>query len=113
MKIIPSVLITVSVLLVAPNAVGQVRRSSDFNTLATTSSEDLGRVESRSIEDWPWAFGPSIEPIPGLTPYPLRPDPTISLDEIKRRNLNEAYQDVDNQLGDYQRPTYRSPVVDF
>ena len=57
MKIIPSILITVSVVLIAPNAVSQVLRSSDFNTLATTSSEDLGGVEPRTIEDWDWGVG--------------------------------------------------------
>ncbi|MDJ0845851.1 hypothetical protein [Crocosphaera sp.] len=106
MKIIPSLLITVSVLFIAPSAVSQVLRSSDFNTLATTSSEDLMGVQPRTIEDWNW------EAIGGEYPIIVRP-PSESRYEIRVRQLNEAHQDSDDHLGDYDRPTRRFPVVDF
>ncbi|MDJ0601327.1 MAG: hypothetical protein QNJ37_21090 [Crocosphaera sp.] len=112
MKIIPSFLMTLSVIFVAPNAVSQVLRSSDFNTLATTSSEDLSGVESRSIEDWNWGLGGEFpDPKPST---PLDSD-SLNLDlyETKVRTLNETYEDLDNQLGDYQRPTSRFPILDF
>ncbi len=112
MKIIPSILITVSVVLIAPNAVSQVLRSSDFNTLATTSSEDLGGVEPRSIEDWDWGVGGEFPTSQSSTPLDSS---SLGMDlyQTRIRRLNETYEDADYQLGDYQRPTYRFPVVDF
>ncbi len=112
MKVIPSILITVSVIFIAPNAVAQVLRSSDFNTLATTSSEDLEGVEPRTIEDWNWGLG-------GEFPEPQSSTPldSSSLDmdlyETRVRRINETYEDLNYQVGDYFRPTYRFPVVDF
>ena len=112
MKVIPSILITVSVILVAPNAVAQVLRSSDFNTLANTSSEDLGGVQPRTIEDGDWGVG-------GPFPTPQTSTPldssTLDLDlyETRVRRLNETYEDLNYQVGDYFRPTHRFPVVDF
>ncbi|MDJ0658317.1 MAG: hypothetical protein QNJ42_02385 [Crocosphaera sp.] len=112
MKVIPSLLITFSLLSITPSVVSQVLRSSDFNTLATTSSEDLTGVQPRTIEDWNWGLGGEF---PDPKPSPPLESSNFDLDlyETRVRQLNDAYQDSDYQLGDYERPTRRFPVVDF
>lgn len=112
MKVIPSILIVVSVILFAPKAVSQVLRSSDFNTSATTSSEDLAGVEPRTIEDWNWGVGGEFPQPQESTPLNSR-NFDLDLYETRVRRLNEAYEDADYNMGDYQRPTSRFPVVDF
>ncbi|MGK7957341.1 MAG: hypothetical protein AB4063_19135 [Crocosphaera sp.] len=112
MNIIPSILISFSVILVAPKAVSQVLRSSDFNNLATTSSEDLTGVEPRTLEDWNWGIGGEF-PEPQTSPPLNSSEFDLDLYETRVRQLNDAYQDLDYQLGDYDRPTRRFPVVDF
>ncbi|MDJ0729456.1 MAG: hypothetical protein QNJ33_05620 [Crocosphaera sp.] len=112
MKIIPSILITFSVIFITPNAVSQVLRSSDFNTLATTSSKDLRGVEPRTIEDWNWGIGGEFPEPQASTPLDSN-NFDLDLYQTRVRKLNETYQDLDYQLGDYQRPTSRFPVVDF
>jgi hypothetical protein len=112
MKVIPSVLISFSVLLFTPNVLSQSVRSSDFNTLSTTSSDDLIGVEPRTLNDWNWGLG-------GELPDPQPPTPldstSLNLDiyETKLENLNNTYDTLDYQLGDYHRPTHRFPFAEL
>ncbi|WP_107670544.1 hypothetical protein [Cyanothece sp. BG0011] len=112
MKVIPSILITFSLISMAPKAVSQVLRSSDFDSLATTSSEDLTGVEPRNIDNWNWGLGgefPEREPSPSLESSNF----DLDLYETRVRQLNDAYQDTDYNFGDYDRPTRRFPLVDL
>ncbi len=112
MKVIPSIVITLSVILIPSNALSQVLRSSDFNRLATTSSEDFSGVEQRTFQDWDWGVG---GPFPqAQTSSPLDSS-SLNLDlyETKIEKLNNTYNDLEYNLGDYQRPTRRLPFAEF
>ncbi|MEA5510587.1 hypothetical protein VB715_12505 [Crocosphaera sp. UHCC 0190] len=112
MKVIPSIFITLSVILISPNAVAQVANSDDFNALANTSSRDLTGIESRSAADWPWAVGGEYS-----EPQESLPLDSTSLDldyyDAKLENLNNTYEPLDRQLGDVERPTSRFPFAQF
>lgn len=112
MKVIPSIVITLGVIFVPFDAVSQVLRSSDFNTLATTSSEDLRGVEQRTFQDWDWGVGgpfPQAQTSPPLDSSELN----LNLYETKIEILNNTYNDLEYNLGDYQRPTRRLPFAEF
>ncbi len=112
MKVITSMLITLSVILSTPDAVSQSLRSSDFNLLSTSSSDDLTGVEPRTPEDWNWEVGGEFPQY--QTSLPLD-STSLNLDlyETKLENLNNTYDVLDYQLGDYQRPTRRFPFAEF
>ncbi|MDJ0507810.1 MAG: hypothetical protein QNJ64_00920 [Crocosphaera sp.] len=101
-----------SVVLIPFDAVGQALLSSDFNTSATTSSEDLRGVEQRTFQDWDWAVGgpfPQAQTSPPLDSNELN----LNLYETKIQILNNSSNDLEYRLGDYQRPTRRFPFAEF
>ncbi len=112
MKVIPSIVITLSVIIVPSNALSQVLRSSDFNSLVTTSSEDLRGVEQRTFQDWDWGIG-------GLFPQTQTSSPLdsnnldLNLYETRIETLNNTSHDLEYRLGDYQRTTRRLPFAEF
>ncbi|MGK7939321.1 MAG: hypothetical protein AB4062_04030 [Crocosphaera sp.] len=112
MKVIPSIVMTLSVIIIPSNALSQVVRSSDFNRLATRSSEDLRGVEQRNFQDWEWGVGGEFPQ--SQTSLPLDSN-NLNLDlyEIKIEKLNNTDNDLEYNLGDYQRPTRRLPFAEF
>ena len=113
MKAIPSFLLLFSVISLTPNAVAQSVRSDDFNSLSTTSSQDLMGVEPRQRTDEDWAVGGQYR---AASIEPERYDSnSLNLDlyQIKVDKLNRTYELHDRQLGDTQRPTSRFPFAEF